>query len=199
MQGGEHSHKCCTCIYNFTTLFLVTTYRIARKFHGVKFSWKLIWQSFCNFIFKDSDPIAIINDINTVSQIKIFVGRDKFTKTVKILTRKTLHTVYQGSHYGLLYFTKNPQWTFAKVTNSTWLSSIVTGSQPNLEIVTQLREWLILSWAMVILVWICYARELAQTYTVDTDERHDFSVNLSSYLSCAQELGWCSNGYHRLW
>ena len=38
-------------------------YRIARKFHGVKFSWKLIRLSFRDFIFGDSNPIAIINDV----------------------------------------------------------------------------------------------------------------------------------------
>ena len=53
----------------------MTIYRIARKFHGIKFSWKLIRLSFRNFIFMDSDPIAIINDINTVLRIKIFHGR----------------------------------------------------------------------------------------------------------------------------
>ena len=37
----------------------------------------------------DSDPIAIINDINIVSRIKIFMGRDKSVKTVKILSRET--------------------------------------------------------------------------------------------------------------
>ena len=38
-------------------------YRIARKFRRVKFSQKLIRLSFCDFIFADSDPIAVINDI----------------------------------------------------------------------------------------------------------------------------------------
>ena len=37
----------------------------------------------------DSDPIAIINGVNVVSRIKIFVGRDKSEKNVKILTRET--------------------------------------------------------------------------------------------------------------
>ena len=59
-------------------------YRIARKFRGVKFSRKLIRLSFRDFIFADSDPIPIINDVNIVSQIKIFAGRDKSTKTTKI-------------------------------------------------------------------------------------------------------------------
>ena len=60
-------------------------YRIARKFHGVKFSRKLIRLSFRNFIFADSGPIAIINDVhvNIVSQIKNFAGRDKSLKTEK--------------------------------------------------------------------------------------------------------------------
>ena len=49
-------------------------YHIARKFREVKFSWKLIQLSFCDFIFTDSDPIAIINDVNIVSLIKIFAG-----------------------------------------------------------------------------------------------------------------------------
>ena len=65
------------------------TYRIARKFRGVKFSRKLIRLSFRNFIFADSDPIAIINDVNIVSWIKIFAGGDKSAKTVKILTHET--------------------------------------------------------------------------------------------------------------
>ena len=46
-------------------------YCIARKFRRVKFSRKLIRQSFRNFIFTDSDPIATINDINIVSRIPI--------------------------------------------------------------------------------------------------------------------------------
>ena len=66
-----------------------TIYRIARKFRGVKFSWKLIRLSFRNFIFTDSNPIAIINDINIVSWIKIFVGGNKSAKTAKILPRET--------------------------------------------------------------------------------------------------------------
>ena len=37
--------------------------RVARKFHGVKFSRKLIQLSFCDFISMDSDPVAIINDV----------------------------------------------------------------------------------------------------------------------------------------
>ena len=64
-------------------------YRIARKFRGVKFSWKLIRLS---FLFTDSDPIAIINDVNIITRIKIFVGRDKSTKTTKtakILSHET--------------------------------------------------------------------------------------------------------------
>ena len=52
----------------------VGRYCIARKFHGVKFSQKLIRLSFRDFIFADSSPIAIINDVNIVSQIKIFTG-----------------------------------------------------------------------------------------------------------------------------
>ena len=35
----------------------------------------------------DSDPIAIINDVNIVSWIKIFVGGNKSMKTAKILPR----------------------------------------------------------------------------------------------------------------
>ena len=62
-------------------------YRTARKFSEVKFSRKLIPLSFCDFIFMDSGPIAIINDINIVSQIKIFAGRNKSAKTAKILLR----------------------------------------------------------------------------------------------------------------
>ena len=56
-----------------------------RKFCGVKFSRKLSQLSFRDFIFTDSDPIPLINDVNIVSQIKIFAGRDKSTKTAKIL------------------------------------------------------------------------------------------------------------------
>ena len=63
-------------------------YRIARKFRGVKFSWKLIRLSFRDFIFMDSDPIVIINDVNIVSRIKIFTGGDKSAKTAKILTHE---------------------------------------------------------------------------------------------------------------
>ena len=61
-------------------------YRIARKFRGVKFSQKLIRLTFHDFIFADSDPIPIIN---IVSRIKIFAGRDKSAKTMKILPRET--------------------------------------------------------------------------------------------------------------
>ena len=64
-------------------------YRIAKTFRGVKFSWKLIRLSFCNSIFADSDPIPIINDVNIVSRIKIFAGRDKSVKTAKILSCET--------------------------------------------------------------------------------------------------------------
>ena len=45
-------------------------YCVARKFRGVKFLRKLIRLSFHDFIFADSGPIAIINDVNIVSQIK---------------------------------------------------------------------------------------------------------------------------------
>ena len=62
---------------------------IARKFCRITFLRKLIRLSFRNFIFTDSDPIAIINDVNIVSWIKIFVGRDKSAKTAKILPRET--------------------------------------------------------------------------------------------------------------
>ena len=65
-------------------------YCIARKFRGVKFLWKLIRLSFHDFIFMDSNPIAIINDVNIVSRIKIFAGGDKSVKTVKILSHETL-------------------------------------------------------------------------------------------------------------
>ena len=65
------------------------TYSIARKFCGIKFSPKLIQLSFCDFIFMDSDPVAIISDVNIVSRIKISVGRDKSAKNMKILTRET--------------------------------------------------------------------------------------------------------------
>ena len=64
-------------------------YHIARKFHGVKFSRKLIRLSFRDFIFADSSPFAIINDVNIVSRIKIFEGRDKSAKAAKILPHKT--------------------------------------------------------------------------------------------------------------
>ena len=64
-------------------------YCIARKFCGIKFLRKLIRLSFRDFIFTDSDPIAVINDINVVSRIKIFAGGDKSVKKVKILTRET--------------------------------------------------------------------------------------------------------------
>ena len=64
-------------------------YRIARKFCGIKFLRKLIRLSFRDFIFADSDPIAITNDVNIVSWIKIFAGGDKSAKTMKILTRET--------------------------------------------------------------------------------------------------------------
>ena len=37
----------------------------------------------------DSDPITTINDVNIVSLIKIFTGRDKPAKTAKILSRET--------------------------------------------------------------------------------------------------------------
>ena len=37
----------------------------------------------------DFYPIAIVNDVNIVSRIKIFMGGDKSAKTTKILLRKT--------------------------------------------------------------------------------------------------------------
>ena len=64
-------------------------YRIARKFRGIKFSRKLIRLSFHNLIFADSNPIAIISDVNIVSQIKIFASREKSAKTAKILSHET--------------------------------------------------------------------------------------------------------------
>ena len=67
----------------------MAVYCIARKFRGIKFSWKLIRLSFRDVIFTDSDPIAVINDINVVLRIKIFAGWDKSVKKVKILTRET--------------------------------------------------------------------------------------------------------------
>ena len=66
-----------------------TKYHVARKFRGVKFSQKLIRLSFRDFICTDSDPIAIVNDVNMVLRIKIFAGRDKSVKTTKILPRET--------------------------------------------------------------------------------------------------------------
>ena len=44
---------------------------------------------FSQFIFTNSDPIAIINDVNIVSRIEIFMGRDKSAKNTKILPRET--------------------------------------------------------------------------------------------------------------
>ena len=72
--------------HSMLTVNAGVVYRIARKFRGVKFSWKLIRLSFCVFIFTDSNPIAIINDVNIVSWIKIFAGEDK---SAKILHHKT--------------------------------------------------------------------------------------------------------------
>ena len=77
-EGVQENISCMTFLY-----------RIARKFCVVKFLRKLIRLSFCDFIFADSNPIAIINDINIVSRIKIFMGRDKSAKTEKILPHKT--------------------------------------------------------------------------------------------------------------
>ena len=62
-RAWEHGYKMIECDMG--------RYRIARKFHGIKFSRKLILLSFRDFIFMDSNPIAIINDVNIVSQIKI--------------------------------------------------------------------------------------------------------------------------------
>ena len=56
---------------------------IARKFCGVKFSRKLIRLSFLDFIFTNSDPITIINDVNIILQIEIFAGGDKSAKSAK--------------------------------------------------------------------------------------------------------------------
>ena len=47
-------------------MMAVRGYRIARKFCRIKFLRKLIRLSFLDFIFVDSDPIAIINDVNIV-------------------------------------------------------------------------------------------------------------------------------------
>ena len=64
-------------------------YRIARKFRGIKIFAELIRPSFRDFIFMDSDPITTINNVNIVSWIKFFAGKDKSTKTAKILSRET--------------------------------------------------------------------------------------------------------------
>ena len=92
----------CIMVQTYSTPILIPwdspwvcgwNYRIARKFRRIKFSQKLIWLSFRDFIFADSDPIAIINDVNIVSQIKIFVGGNK---SVKILPAKlSSYTVLQ--------------------------------------------------------------------------------------------------------
>ena len=68
-------------------------YTTARKFRGIKFSQKL---TRLDYIFADSGPIAIINDVNILSQIKIFAGRDKSAKTTKIYPAKlSSYTVYR--------------------------------------------------------------------------------------------------------
>ena len=64
-------------------------YRVAGKFHGVKLLRKLIQLSFRDFIFMDSDPTTIIDDVNIVSRIKIFMDGDKSVKTAKILPSET--------------------------------------------------------------------------------------------------------------
>ena len=73
-------------ILNFHQPGKSSSYHIARKFREVKFSQKLIRLSFRDFIFMDSD---LINDVNIVSWIKMFAGRDKSAKTTKILPHKT--------------------------------------------------------------------------------------------------------------
>ena len=72
-----------------TKVRMVPTYCITRNFRGTKLSQKLIPLSSRNFTVMDSDPIAIINHVNIVSQIKNFAGGDKSAKTVKILSRET--------------------------------------------------------------------------------------------------------------
>ena len=64
-------------------------YCTARKVSRDKIFVETHSTSFYDFIFTNSDPIAIINDVNIVSWIKIFAGRDKSTKTTKILPHKT--------------------------------------------------------------------------------------------------------------
>ena len=63
----------------------IYAYRIARKFRGVKFSRKLFHR---NFIFTNSDPIAVINDVNIVSRIKIFAGGANMRKPRKFYPAK---------------------------------------------------------------------------------------------------------------
>ena len=72
-------------------------YRIARKFRGVKFSRKLIRLSFRDFIFADSDPIPIINDVNIVSRFKIFWAETNLWKPRKFYpTKLSSYTVQLG-------------------------------------------------------------------------------------------------------
>ena len=68
-------------------------YRIARKFHRVKFLRKLIRLSFCNFIFADFDPIAIINDVNFHGRGQICENRKNFNP------RNFLAIRYLGEKY----------------------------------------------------------------------------------------------------
>ena len=55
-------------------------YRIARKFRGVKFSRKLLRLSFRDFIFMDSDLIAIINDVSRIKFSRVRTNPRKLRK-----------------------------------------------------------------------------------------------------------------------
>ena len=73
-----------------------TRYRIARKFRGVKFSQKLTRLSFCDFIFADFGPIAIINDVNILSRAGINPRKPRKFYPTK-LSSYTVYRYFQKS------------------------------------------------------------------------------------------------------
>ena len=72
-------------------MLIVANYHTARKFCGVKFLRKLIRLSFRNFIFVDSGPIAIINDVNIVLRIKMWTSIMAYGSTPYVGGKKRSH------------------------------------------------------------------------------------------------------------
>ena len=127
--GVTHSYSSlpflCTLAWNIDAEQKWYDYCIARKFRGVKFSRKLIRRSFHDFIFTDSDPIAIINDVNIVSHVKIFAGGDKSAEIAKnVNVRNFLAIQYAPPYIFNHKWLKVVSFTSVPRVPVLWLSSV---------------------------------------------------------------------------